>query len=109
MTDGYDTHVDVDGDGHWDAHTIEANHDGGVDVLADMTNDSRPDFIGHDDNRDGLIDSPEYDTDYDGRFETHTTDHNGNGWQDHEVADRNDDHKVDLVGFDADENGTFQQ
>ena len=28
------------------------------------------------------------------------SDHNGNGWQDHEVADRNGDHKVDLVGVD---------
>jgi hypothetical protein len=109
MSEVYSTHVDVDGDGHWDAHTVQSTYGGGVDVLADMNHDGRPDFIGHDTNADGLIDSSEYDHDFDGRFETHMTDTNRNGWQDHEVADRNDDHRVDLVGDDRNEDGFFDR
>jgi hypothetical protein len=107
MSEGYDTHVDVDGDGVWDDHTIHEIPGGSVDVLADMNHDGRPDFVGHDYNRDGLIDSSEYDRDFDGRFETHMSDTNHNGWQDREVADNNGDGRIDLVGVDANEDGFF--
>jgi hypothetical protein len=78
----YHPHVDVNGDGHWDQYTVERRADGGIDIYADMNHDGRPDFIGHDDNADGIIDRADYDHDFDGRFETHMRDVNGDGWLD---------------------------
>jgi hypothetical protein len=82
----YVTHVDVDGDGTWDAYTAYERADGGVDVHVDIqvdgNNDGVPDFIGHDYNRDGLIDTADYDTDHDGVMDTRMHDDNGDGWMD---------------------------
>jgi hypothetical protein len=82
----YATHVDVDGDGTWDAYTAYERTDGGVDVHVDIhvdgNNDGVPDFIGHDYNRDGLIDSADYDTNRDGVMDTRMHDDNGDGWMD---------------------------
>jgi hypothetical protein len=77
----------VDGDGAWDQYTVRARSDGGIDVVADMDHDGRPDFIGHDDNADGIIDRADYDRDHDGVFETHMTDTNGDGWMDRTTVD----------------------
>jgi hypothetical protein len=82
MSEGYDTHVDVDGDGHWDAHTIQENPDGSLDLTADMDHDGRIDFVGHDDNADGIVDRADYDKDHDGVLETHMSDVDGDGWMD---------------------------
>jgi hypothetical protein len=82
----YATHVDVDGDGTWDAYTAYERTDGGVDVHVDIqvdgNNDGVPDFIGHDYNRDGLIDTADYDTNHDGVMDTRMHDDNGDGWMD---------------------------
>jgi hypothetical protein len=83
----YHPNVDVDGDGRWDAYTVQARADGGIDVIADSDHDGRPDFVGHDDNRDGIIDRADYDNDRDGRFESHLIDSNGDGWMDRTVVD----------------------
>jgi hypothetical protein len=84
---GYHPHIDVDGDGHWDAYTVRSRADGGVDLVADMNHDGRPDFVGHDYNRDGLVDAADYDKDHDGVFENHQYDVNGDGWLDRSVTD----------------------
>jgi hypothetical protein len=84
---GYHTHVDVDGDGHWDNYTLRGRRDGGVDIVVDMNHDGRPDFIGHDTNADGLVESADYDENHDGVFETHMYDDNGDGWLDRTVVD----------------------
>jgi hypothetical protein len=82
----YVTHVDVDGDGTWDAYTAYERADGGVDVHVDIhvdgNSDGVPDFIGHDYNRDGLIDTADYDTNHDGVMDTRMHDDNGDGWMD---------------------------
>lgn len=83
----YHPHVDVDGDGRWDQYTVRVRSDGGMDIIADMDHDGRPDFIGHDYNADGIIDSADYDEDHDGVFETHMTDTNGDGWMDRTTVD----------------------
>jgi hypothetical protein len=80
--DNYSTRVDIDGDGSWDAHTVHARADGGVDIHADMNNDGVVDFIGHDDNRDGLVDSADYDTNHDGVMDVRMYDDNRDGWMD---------------------------
>ena len=80
--ENYSTRVDVDGDGSWDAHTLHARDDGGVDIHADMNHDGIVDFIGHDDNRDGLVDSADYDTNRDGVMDTRMYDDNRDGWMD---------------------------
>jgi hypothetical protein len=79
---GYHTHVDVNGDGKWDAYTAYQRSDGGVDIDVDINHDGKVDFIGHDLNRDGLVDSADYDTNRDGVFDTRMTDDNGDGWLD---------------------------
>ncbi len=56
---GYHTHVDADGDGHWDAYQAYERPDGGVDIEVDTNHDGKVDFIGHDYNRDGLVDAAE--------------------------------------------------
>jgi hypothetical protein len=80
--DNYSTRVDIDGDGSWDAHTVHARADGGVDIHADMNHDGVVDFIGHDDNRDGLVDSADYDTNHDGVMDVRMYDDNRDGWMD---------------------------
>lgn len=79
---GYETRIDADGDGRWDAHTAHERPDGGVDVRADLNRDGIVDFVGHDDNRDGLIDEAEYDTNVDGVMDRRLVDENGDGWLD---------------------------
>jgi hypothetical protein len=97
---GYHTHVDVDGDGHWDPYTLRGRPDGGVDILVDLNHDGRPDFVGHDYNADGLVDSADYDTNYDGVFDTRMYDDNGDGWMDRAVKITVDpDVNADREGF----------
>jgi hypothetical protein len=79
---GYDSRIDVDGDGTWDAYTAYERADGGVDLRADMNHDGVADFVGHDVNRDGLVDSADYDTNLDGTLDTRMYDDNGDGWMD---------------------------
>ncbi|GGM75969.1 hypothetical protein ACFFX1_47045 [Dactylosporangium sucinum] len=81
-TDGYHTRVDWDGDGRWDQHTYVNRSDGGVNIIVDADGDGRPEFVGHDVNRDGLIDSSEVDTNHDGRMDARYEDVNGDGWLD---------------------------
>jgi hypothetical protein len=78
----YHTHVDADGDGHWDAYQAYNRPDGGVDIDVDINHDGRVDFVGHDYNRDGLVDSADYDDNHDGVFDTRMYDDNGDGWMD---------------------------
>jgi hypothetical protein len=78
----YATRVDVDGDGHWDAHEVYERGDGGVDITADVNHDGVVDFVGHDYNRDGLVDVAEFDNNLDGTLETRMRDVNGDGWMD---------------------------
>ncbi|WP_432986109.1 hypothetical protein [Dactylosporangium sp. CA-233914] len=81
-TDGYHTRVDWDGDGRWDQHTYVNRADGGVDIVVDKDGDGRAEFIGHDTNRDGLIDSSEIDFNHDGVMDARYEDVNGDGWLD---------------------------
>ncbi|HWG98484.1 MAG TPA: hypothetical protein VNV66_03975, partial [Pilimelia sp.] len=83
--EGYQTRVDVDGDGRWDAHVLRGRADGGVDILVDSDRDGRVDFVGHDRDADGLVDSAAYDRDGDGHVEQRTYDDDGDGWQDRTV------------------------
>jgi hypothetical protein len=85
--DGYHTRVDVDGDGHWDRHTLRGRGDGGVDILVDLDRDGHADFVGHDDDADGLVDSAAYDEDHDGWFEKRAFDDDGDGWLDRDVVE----------------------
>jgi hypothetical protein len=82
LPDGYQTRVDVDGDGAWDRHTLRATPTGEVEIRVDQDRDGRPDFVGHDQDADGLVDWSEYDRDRDGRFETRMYDDDGDGWMD---------------------------
>jgi hypothetical protein len=84
LPEGYETRVDVDGDGVWDAHTLRAAPGGGVEIHVDQNGDGQSDFIGHDDDADGLINWSEYDGGQDGTFETRMYDDNGDGWMDRE-------------------------
>jgi len=87
VPEGYQTRVDVDGDGSWDAHTLRGTATGGVEIEVDQDGDGQPDFIGHDENADGLVDWSEYDRDGDGRFETRMYDDNADGWMDRTETD----------------------
>lgn len=86
LPDGYQTHVDVDGDGAWDANTLRARADGGIDIEVDADSDGRVDFVGHDVDGDGLVDRAEYDTTGDGVFDTRMRDVDGDGWMDRTEA-----------------------
>jgi hypothetical protein len=77
----YHTRVDVDGDGRWDSYTAYERGDGGVDIVV-TDHDGRVEFVGHDYNRDGLVDDAEFDTDHDGVLDTRMYDDNGDGWMD---------------------------
>jgi hypothetical protein len=77
----YHTHVDVDGDGKWDHYTAYERGDGGVDIVV-TDNHGRVEFVGHDYNRDGLVDDADFDTDGDGVLDTRMYDDNGDGWMD---------------------------
>jgi hypothetical protein len=81
----YHVNVDVDGDGHWDDHVVVARSDGGVDVLVDSNHDGRVDFIGHDYNRDGILDDAVTDDNHDGKLDSLHIDKNGDGWMDRHV------------------------
>ncbi|MFY1633876.1 Os1348 family NHLP clan protein [Solwaraspora sp. WMMB335] len=85
VPEGYQTRVDVDGDGQWDRHIVRGRSDGGVDILVDHDGDGRVDFIGRDDDADGLVESASYDTDGDGYFDQTQYDDNGDGWLDRTV------------------------
>lgn len=82
----YHVNVDVDGDGHWDDHVVVGRADGGVDVLVDSNHDGRVDFVGHDYNRDGILDDAVTDDNHDGTFDTLHIDKNGDGWMDRHVG-----------------------
>lgn len=82
----YHTRVDADGDGRWDRFTAIDRGDRGVDLVVDRDGDGRPEFIGHDYNRDGLIDAADTDDDHDGRLDSRWVDDNGDGWLDHRTA-----------------------
>lgn len=88
----YQTRVDVDGDGTWDAHTAYERPDGGIEIHADMDGDGRVDFIGYDSNRDGLVERADYDQDFDGRMDTRMYDDTGDGWLDRreKIAEKDD-------------------
>jgi hypothetical protein len=77
----YHTHVDVDGDGKWDAYTAYQRSDGGVDIVV-TDHDGRVEFVGHDYNRDGLVDDADFDTNHDGVLDTRMYDDTGDGWMD---------------------------
>jgi len=79
---GYDTVVDADADGRWDAHTVVAGQHGGADIRVDLDQDGRVDFVGHDQDLDGRIDSADIDRDGDGFAERTMTDVDGDGWLD---------------------------
>jgi len=80
--EGYQTRVDVDGDGRWDEHILVGRRDGGVDIVVDRDGDGRADFIGHDLDADGRVDSADYDKNSDGFFEKTMYDDDGDGWLD---------------------------
>ena len=77
----YHTHVDVDGDGKWDAYTAYQRSDGGVDIVV-TDHHGRVEFVGHDYNRDGLVDDADFDTNNDGVLDTRMYDDTGDGWMD---------------------------
>jgi hypothetical protein len=81
----YHTHVDVDGDGHWDQYTAYTGADGGVDIMVDMNDDGVVDFVGHDANGDGILESADYDNNLDGHLDTRMYDDDGDGWMDRTV------------------------
>jgi hypothetical protein len=82
---GYETWVDADGDGRGDRYQAVERGDGGVEIYVDQDGDGVADFVGYDDNRDGLVERADYDTDGDGVFDTRLVDDNGDGWLDREV------------------------
>lgn len=82
---GYRNKVDSDGDGRWDEATYRGRADGGVDILVDRNGDGRPEFIGHDRDRDWVVDSAAFDRDGDGVLEKRMYDDNGDGWLDRTV------------------------
>jgi hypothetical protein len=77
--EGYHTRVDVDGDGDWDRHIAVGRPDGGVDILVDLNHDGNADFVGHDDDADGLVESADY-------AKKTMYDDDGDGWLDRTVA-----------------------
>jgi hypothetical protein len=77
----YHTNVDARGDGHWDAYRAFRRADGGVDVEVSMHDDGRVDFIGHDRDGDGILESADVDNNDDGQW-THLVDTDGDGWMD---------------------------
>lgn len=82
LPEGYQTRVDVDGDGVWDPHALRVRPDGGVDILVDSDGDGRSEWVGHDDDADSLIEWAEYNTTGDSTLDTRYYDDNGNGWLD---------------------------
>lgn len=84
----YQTRIDVDGDGTWDAHRAYERTDGGVDLYADINNDGAADFTGHDYDRDGLVDAAEFDANLDGTLDTRMYDDSGDGWMDRSETNR---------------------
>ncbi|SNY08162.1 hypothetical protein [Paractinoplanes atraurantiacus] len=83
--DGYDNQVDADGDGTLDEATYRGRADGGVDILVDLNDDGRTDFIGVDLDLDNRVDFAGYDKDHDGDFEKRMYDDDGDGFLDRAV------------------------
>lgn len=81
----YRNKVDADGDGDWDKATYAAREDGGVDIMVDLNNDGRVDFVGRDLDRDWKTDEATIDRDRDGVFEKTMYDDDNNGWLDRTV------------------------
>lgn len=79
---GYDNEVDADGDGTHDEATYRGRADGGVDILVDMNDDGRVDFVGTDTDLDNRVDYADYDKDRDGVFEKRLIDDDGDGFLD---------------------------
>ncbi|MBL7255066.1 hypothetical protein [Paractinoplanes lichenicola] len=79
---GYDNEVDADGDGTLDDATYRGRADGGVDILVDVNDDGRVDFIGTDLDLDNRVDYADYDKDHDGVFEKRMHDDDGDGFLD---------------------------
>ena len=82
---GYRNRVDADGDGTWDKATYRGRTDGGVDILVDLNGDGRADFVGHDVDKDRVVDSADFDKNHDGVFEKRMYDDDGDGWLDSTV------------------------
>jgi hypothetical protein len=82
---GYRNRVDADGDGTWDKATYRGRTDGGVDILVDLNGDGRADFVGHDVDKDWVVDSADFDKNHDGVFEKRMYDDDGDGWLDRTV------------------------
>ena len=79
---GYDTHVDMDGDGHWDPHTVESDGHGGYNIVVQ---DGDNTYVGHDTDGDGILESVDADYDGDGVVDETAYDTNGDGWMDRHV------------------------
>ncbi|WP_127497728.1 hypothetical protein [Actinoplanes solisilvae] len=82
---GYDNEVDADGDGTHDEATYRGRADGGVDILVDVNEDGRVDFVGTDTDLDNRVDYADYDKDRDGVFEKRLIDDDGDGFLDRAV------------------------
>ncbi|HEX3731324.1 MAG TPA: hypothetical protein VHU91_00115 [Mycobacteriales bacterium] len=78
----YHTHVDIDGDGHWDHVSYAENPDGSVTITGDANHDGQVDFRALDHNADGIIESATYDNNFDGTMDTGWTDSDGDGYLD---------------------------
>ncbi|MEU8814362.1 hypothetical protein [Actinoplanes sp. NPDC048796] len=85
QVDDYDNQVDADGDGTLDEATFRGRADGGVDILVDLNDDGRTDFIGVDLDLDNRVDFAGYDKDHDGDFEKRMYDDDGDGFLDRAV------------------------
>jgi hypothetical protein len=79
---GYDTHVDMDGDGHWDPHSVESDGHGGYNIIV---HDGDNTYVGHDTDGDGILESVQADYNGDGVVDETAYDDNGDGWMDRHV------------------------
>jgi hypothetical protein len=82
---GYHDRVDADGDGRLDASTYRGHHGGGAEILVDLNDDGKTDFIGVDKDLDNRVDFADYDKDHDGTFEKRMFDDDGDGFLDRSV------------------------
>ncbi|PRY31467.1 hypothetical protein [Pseudosporangium ferrugineum] len=82
---GYHNRVDADGDGRLDASTYRGHQGGGAEILVDLNDDGRTDFVGVDKDLDNRVDYADYDKDHDGTFEKRMYDDDGDGFLDRAV------------------------
>ncbi|MEV4641579.1 hypothetical protein AB0J80_29965 [Actinoplanes sp. NPDC049548] len=82
---GYHNRVDADGDGRLDASTYRGHRGGGAEILVDLNDDGRTDFVGVDKDLDNRVDYADYDKDHDGTFEKRMFDDDGDGFLDRSV------------------------